>query len=191
MMKFNVFDPEQAEAEIETILKENKAVVTFDKLIDCADAAVQLSINKETGKVDYANLQAVAPSVFVDAIIELEVTSEMGIIDRYNALLNGGLLREIKSMVLYKEYEAIIDGIIKNYNENRTLSVVIADELIPLIADMKDHFEDFKMYYTEEDKYDLKTNLNELVKNLVSLFSENKTAVMDLINLAVSVNDRK
>ena len=191
MMKFNVFDPEQAEAEIETILKENKAVVTFDKLIDCADAAVQLSINKETGKVDYANLQAVAPSVFVDAIIELEVTSEMGIIDRYNALLNGGLLREIKSMVLYKEYEAIIDGIIKNYNENRTLSVVIADELSPLIADMKDHFEDFKMYYTEEDKYDLKTNLNELVKNLVSLFSENKTAVMDLINLAVSVNDRK
>lgn len=191
MMKFNVFDPEQAEAEIETILKENKAVVTFDKLIDCADAAVQLSINKETGKVDYANLQAVAPSVFVDAIIELEATSEMGIIDRYNALLNGGLLREIKSMVLYKEYEAIIDGMIKNYNENRTLSVVIADELIPLIADMKDHFEDFKMYYTEEDKYDLKTNLNELVKNLVSLFSENKTAVMDLINLAVSVNDRK
>lgn len=191
MMKFNVFDPEQAEAEIETILKENKAVVTFDKLIDCADAAVQLSINKETGKVDYANLQAVAPSVFVDAIIELEATSEMGIIDRYNALLNGGLLREIKSMVLYKEYETIIDGMIKNYNENRTLSVVIADELIPLIADMKDHFEDFKMYYTEEDKYDLKTNLNELVKNLVSLFSENKTAVMDLINLAVSVNDRK
>ena len=191
MMKFNVFDPEQAEAEIETILKENKAVVTFDKLIDCADATVQLSINKETGKVDYANLQAVAPSVFVDAIIELEATSEMGIIDRYNALLNGGLLREIKSMVLYKEYEAIIDGMIKNYNENRTLSVVIADELIPLIADMKDHFEDFKMYYTEEDKYDLKTNLNELVKNLVSLFSENKTAVMDLINLAVSVNDRK
>lgn len=191
MMKFNVFDPEQAEAEIETILKENKAVVTFDKLIDCADAAVQLSINKETGKVDYANLQAVAPSVFVDAIIELEATSEMGIIDRYNALLNGGLLREIKSMVLYKEYETIIDGMIKNYNENRTLSVVIADELIPLIADMKDHFEDFKMYYTEEDKYDLKANLNELVKNLVSLFSENKTAVMDLINLAVSVNDRK
>lgn len=191
MMKFNVFDPEQAETEIETILKENKVVVTFDKLIDCADAAVQLSINKETGKVDYANLQAVAPSVFVDAIIELEATSEMGIIDRYNALLNGGLLREVKSMILYKEYEAIIDGMIKNYNENRTLSVVIADELIPLIADMKDHFEDFKMYYTEEDKYDLKANLNELVKNLVSLFSENKTAVMDLIKLAVSVNDRK